>query len=278
MSNIDTSIVFDNDIDTSIAFAIGKITEAQANLATYTTILGQLYRAKEADRNIKRGIDPLLDDPIESFESIEELQAFEANEELEEPRAPVPQERLQYKQHLLARRQADQKEAYTKERHANATRIQYLHTRLDELQALETKVREEQAEEDKKPAAKRFQSKQERFIQARYQAQQWAEQRKPNPNVWISPANQKAIKDRKERTIKQGQLANRQAQYASSKLAAFNVKESARAKQLDSIIEEFQRAQQRAETLPSKEELARLEAIEIAHHQSFDTESGEGDY
>ena len=149
MSNTDTSIVFDNNIDTSIAFAIGRITKAQTELATYTTILGQLYRTKEADRNIKRGIDPLLDDPIESFESIEELQAFEANEELEEPRAPVPQEHLQYKQHLLARRQADQKEAYTKERHANATRIQYLPTRLDELQALETKVREEQAEEDK---------------------------------------------------------------------------------------------------------------------------------
>jgi hypothetical protein len=277
MSNIDTSIVFDNDIDTSIAFAIGKITEAQADLATYTNILGQLYRAKEADRILKRGIDPLLDDPIESFESIEELQALEAEEELQEPRAPVPQEHLQYKQHLLARRQ-DQREAYAKERHANATRIQYLHNRLDELQALETKVREEQIEEDKKPAAKRHQSKQDRFSQARYQAQQWAEQRKPNPNVWTSPANQKAIKDRKERAIKQGQLANRQAQYASSKLAAFNVKENARAKQLDSIIEEFQRAQQRAETLPSKEELARLEAIEIAHHKSFDTESGEGDY
>lgn len=214
MSNIDTSIVFDNDIDTSIAFAIGKITEAQTDLATYTDILGHLYRAKEADRSKRRGIDPLLDDP---FEFIEELQAFEAKEgqgELEEPRAPVPQEHLQYKQHLLARRQ-DQKEAYAKERHANATRIQYLHNRLDELQALETKVREEQAEEDKKPAAKRYQSKQERFSQARYQAQQWAEQRKPNPNVWTSP---------------------------------------------------------------SKEELARLEAIEIAHHKSFDTESGEGDY
>jgi len=98
--------------------------------------------------------------------------------------------------------------------------------------------------------------------------------------VWISPANQKAIKDRKEKAIKQGQLANRHAQHASSKLAAFNAKESARAKQLDSIIEEFQRAQQRAETLPSKEELARLEAIKIAPLPSFDAASdeGEGDY
>ena len=38
--------------DRIISVIIGKISQAQAELATYTTILGQIYRAKELDADL----------------------------------------------------------------------------------------------------------------------------------------------------------------------------------------------------------------------------------
>ena len=261
----------DDNIELSIAYAIKKITKAQTELATYTTILGQLYRAKEADYDL---VEPLASDPIESFGSVE----------LDEAHAIVPGE---YRRHLRAQFES-QKATEERERRDNATRIQFLSTRLEELQAVEAEAKQEKEEGEKKLPAKQYNhhppswqvpvGKSERFRQARHKAQQWAEQRKPNPNTWCSPANQKAIRDRKEKVLRQQQLENRQVQYASEKLSTANVKASARAKQLDGIIEEFQRAQQRAEALPTKEEIARLDTIGLVKHPSFDSASGEGDY
>ena len=265
-----------NDIDIWISTVIEKISKAQSDLAVYTTILGQLYRAQDADRSNTRHTEtltekptedePLASDPIESFESIEFDESF----------AFVPAEYRQY----LAAREEKQKNEIERERLENSTRIQYLTTCLNELRANENAARKEE-EEDRKPAArppgwKPPSDKVERFRQARLNAQQWAEHRKPNPNVWCSPANQKAIRERKEKVKRQLQVENRQAQYAASKRAAASAK--SRARHLDSVIEEFERAQQRAATSPSREEIKRIEGIPILPHPSFDTDSGEGDY
>ena len=228
-----------DNIELSIAYAIRKITEAQTELATYTTILGQLYRAKEVDYEL---VEPLASDPIESFGSTEFDEKFTF----------VPEE---YRQHLRAQFDS-QKATEERERRGNATRIQFLSTKLEELQAVEAKAKQEKEEGEKKPPAKQYNhhppgwhptGKSERSRQARYQAQQWAGQRKPNPNVWCSPAHQKAVRERKEKVLRQQQLDNRQVQYASDKLTAASAKASTRAKQLDGIIEEFQRAQERVE-------------------------------
>ena len=263
-----------DNIDNCITTVIGKIAKAQADLATYTTILAQLYRAQDTDRNQSRRTadntaehEPLKSDPIESFESIE----FDENYKF------VPEEYRQY----LAAREEKQRIEVERERLENAARIQYLATQLDELRANETKSKKEA--ENKKPAAKPPGwkppgDKAERFRQARLNAQQWAENRKPNPHAWYSPANQKAVRERKEKVKRLLQTENRQAQYASSKAAAATAK--SRAQHLDSIIEDFERAQQRAETPTSKEEAARLEDIPLLPHPSFDTDyaEGEGDY
>jgi hypothetical protein len=78
-------------------------------------------------------------------------------------------------------------------------------------------------------------------------------------------------KERKAKVLRQNQLEICQAQHASSKRAAAKAKANARARQLDAIIETFQRAQQSPEA-------ARFAAIDLAPHPSFDSASGEGDY
>jgi hypothetical protein len=223
----------DDNIELSIPYAIKKITKAQTELATYTTILGQLYRAMEADYDL---VEPLASDPIESFGSVE----------LDETHAIVP---LECRRHLRAQFDS-QKATEERERRDNVTRIQFLSTRLEELQAVEAEAKQEKEEGEKKLPAKQHNrhapgwqvpvGKSERFRQARHQAQEWAKQRKPNSHVWCSPVNQKAIKDRKEKVIRQGQLENRQAQFTSEKLDAFYLKANTCAKQLGGIIEEFQ--------------------------------------
>ena len=264
MSNCNESI------DLSIAIVIKKIEKAQSEVATYTTILAQLYRAKEVDNNFAS--EPLASDPIESFETIEfdEAQSFVSEE---------------YRRYLQVQNE-NQQEIEKRERLENATRIQILSSRLEELKAIEATAKLRKEEGEKKPSANAYRppgwkvpvGKAERFRQARHQAQEWAEQRKPNSNVWCSPANQKAVKERKAKVFRQNQLDIRQAQHASSKRSAAQSKASARAKQLDAIIEDFQRVQQRQEAPSTPEETARLAAIDIAPHPSFDSASGEGDY
>ena len=85
-------------------------------------------------------------------------------------------------------------------------------------------------------------------------------------------------KERKAKVLRQNQLEIRQAQHASSKRAAAKAKANARARQLDAIIETFQRAQQSPEAPPTPAEAARFAATDLAPHPSFDSASGEGDY
>ena len=262
------------NIEDCITIVIQKIAKAQTEVATYTAILEQLYRAQEADDSLENGkqqkrtkaeeTEPLRSDPIDSFETIE----------FDEHQAPISQE---YQQYLLAREKQEEERA-ARERRENATRIKYLSNKLEELQAHETKVQQEPDNRDSKLPAKYYQppgwkasnEKTERFRQARQQAQQWAEQRKPNPHVWCSPANQKAIKERKEKVIKLHQVENRQAQYNAKRAATAKAKAIKKAQQLDSIIEEFHRAQQRTDGSPTLDEPTAFE------YQ--DTDSGEGDY
>jgi len=129
----------DDNIELSIPYAIKKITKAQTELATYTTILGQLYRAKEADYDL---VEPLASDPIESFGSVE----------LDEAHAIVPGE---YRRHLRAQFES-QKATEERERRDNATRIQFLSTRLEELQAVEAEAKQEKEEGEKKLPAKQY--------------------------------------------------------------------------------------------------------------------------
>ena len=268
-----------SNIDNSVNIVIGKITKAQTELDTYNTILRQLYRARELDQSLQNSqatavSKPLASDPNESFETVDTF---------DEAYTFIPEE---YQQYLDARAES-QREAERKEREENATRIQYLSSRLEELQAIEDKARQEKEEEDKKPAQKagwkRPTETAERFREARNLAQQWAEHRKPNPHVWCSPAvqkalkeSQKALKDRGEKAVKQQQLAARQAQHTASKKAAATTKANARARQLTSILEEFERAQQRSAPEVTAEEAAQRDAIKLLPHQSF--HSGEGDY
>jgi hypothetical protein len=112
----------DNNLELSIAYTIRKITKAQTELATYTTILGQLYRAKEADQALasgsaSAGSEQLASDPIESFENIEFNEAY----------AIVPEE---YRRHQRAISE-NQRAAKEIERQGNATRIQVLSSWLE---------------------------------------------------------------------------------------------------------------------------------------------------
>ena len=104
----------DNNLELSIAYTIRKITKAQTELATYTTILGQLYRAKEADQALasgsaSAGSEQLASDPIESFENIEFNEAY----------AIVPEE---YRRHKRTKRENPQ--ATTASKQAGSIRLQ----------------------------------------------------------------------------------------------------------------------------------------------------------
>lgn len=251
MSNTDDNS--ENSEDRTISFIIRKITQAQADLAVYTTILGQIYRAREQEADIalakaksEETIESIENTTVDSGHYVFATDGFTCHFE-----GPGVEEK-----------ERQRKASEERERLENAARIKFLSDKLEELQAKERQDQKDRTEEEEKQLAnpkepvghpigyKKSTSKQQRFRQAQEQAYAWAAERKPN-NVWYSPANQKAIKDRRAKIVKQQYVAIRQAQFAASRVSRSEAKAANRAKQLDSIIEEFNRARHRAEILGS---------------------------
>ena len=152
-----------------------------------------------------------------------------------------------------------QKAAEERERIENAARLNFFTSRIHQLEE-QARLKAEEAE--RKPAArepsshtpqasyshrKKATPKETRRSQAQAQAKYWAETRKPNPKVWCSPANQRAIREQKQASAREQHQAEYELRIATKALAEQEQNTLTRQRQLNGILAEFQNAIARAE-------------------------------
>ena len=254
------------DQERLITVLIEKITFHQSEVETYTTLLEETYKAQAqkeeaAEKTQVARAATASGTGNESDTASEYLSETESGHYVFAPDGFT----CHFQGPETDRQARKLKATEERQRIESTARLNFFTRRIEELQEQEKR---RQGEAERKPAAKepsshtpqssyasqgkRLSQKDIKYAQAQAQARHWAEARKPNPKVWCSPANQRAIREQKQVSAQEKNRAEYELKRAKRALVEQEQITLTKQKQLNDILAEFQEAITRAERLPTR--------------------------
>jgi len=253
------------DQERLITVLIEKITFHQGELETYTTLLEETYKAQAQKEEPSTG-PVAIGASAPGTETDSEATSGYLSEDDSGHYVFAPDGyTCEFQGPETARQEKKQRAAEERERIENTARLNFFTKRTRELQVKEQRKQEES---ERKPAArepsshtpratytthgKRTSQKDIRYAQAQAQAKHWAEARRPNPRVWCSPANQRAVREQQQASLQAKHQAEYELKIAKRALVEQEQVTLTRQRQLNDILAGFQDAITRAERLPPR--------------------------